>query len=102
MDDVGLEAFDDARQTPGGGQVKLGSRGDGDEVEPFVGAPAELAVRVGDERRLMPERSQAVDGQQHLVLAASPGSGRVDVQGEHCAQCGVRGAGCGVRACADC
>ena len=53
------------------------------QLEPFGGAPAQLAVGMRDERRALAERAQAVDGQQHLVLAAAPGPRGVDVEGEH-------------------
>ena len=64
-------------------EVHLGARRDRDQVEPLRGAPAQLAVRVRDQRRAVADRAQPVDRQQHLVLTAAPGSGRVDVEREH-------------------
>ena len=83
----GVELLDDARQPPRGRQVHFASRGaSGIELEPFGGALAQLAVRVGDEHRPVAERPQPVHGQQHLVLAAAPGPRGVDVQREHQAE----------------
>ena len=82
-----------ARQPPRRRQIHLGPRRDRDQLEPFGGAPPQLAVRMRDQRRAMADRAQAVDGQQHLVLAAAPGPRGVDVKREHYgARCGVRGA----------
>ena len=64
-------------------EIHLGPRRDRNQLEPFGRAPPQLAVGVRDQRRAMADRAQAVDGQQHLVLAAAPGSSGVDVQGEH-------------------
>ncbi len=83
VDDVGLQPLDDPRELPRRRQVHLGPRRDRNQVEPLRGAPAQLAVRVRDQRRAVADRAQPVDGQQHLVLAAAPGSGGVDVEGEH-------------------
>ena len=70
-------------EPPRRGEVHLGARRDRDEVQPFGGAAPELAVGMRDQRGAMPDRSQAVHGQQHLVLSAAPGPRRVDVEGEH-------------------
>jgi hypothetical protein len=37
-----------------------------------------------DEHRAVAERAHAEHRQQHLILAAAPGAGRVDVHREHC------------------
>ena len=92
VDDVRLQPLDDARQPPGRRQVHLGARRERDELEAFGGAAAQLAVRMRDERGPMPDLAQAVHGQQHLVLAAAPGPGGVDVEGEHQGS-GLRGSG---------
>ena len=83
VDDVGGEPPDDSREPPGRGQIHLGARRDRNQIQAFGRAAAELAVRVRDQRGAMPDRSQTVHGQQHLVLAAAPRSRRVDVKGEH-------------------
>ena len=80
---VGLETFHDSGETPGGGKIHFRSRRNRDQFESFVDPPAQLSVRMGHERRPMTDRSQAVHRQQDLVLSAAPGSGCVDVQGEH-------------------
>jgi hypothetical protein len=36
-----------------------------------------------DERSPVSGGTQAVDGQEDLILSAAPGASRVDVQGEH-------------------
>ncbi len=82
VDDVGLQLLDDAVQPPRSGEVHLGFRRERNELEPFGGALAQLAVRMRDERGTLADFAQAVDGQQHLVLPATPGSSGVDVQGE--------------------
>ena len=79
VDDIRPQALDDARQPPRRRQVHLAARSDWDEVEAFFHAPAQLAVRMCDERRPLAERPKAVHGQEHLVLAAPPGARRVDV-----------------------
>ena len=79
----GPSRSNDPRQPPRRRQIHLGARRDRDQVETFRGAPAQLAVRVRDERRAVADRAQAVHGQQHLVLAAAPGPRGVDVEGKH-------------------
>ena len=64
-------------------EIHLGARRERDELESFGRAPAQLAVRVRDERRPMADLPQAVDGQQYLVLSATPRPGGVDVEREH-------------------
>src|SRR5262245_42757679 len=81
--DVGTEAPDDAPQTPGGREIHLTAWGERHQFESFFGTSAQLAVRVRDERRAVPERAQPVDGHQHLVLTTAPGAGGVDVEGKH-------------------
>ncbi len=80
-----------------GREVHLGPRRDRDQVEAFGRAAAQLAVGVRHERGALADRAQAVDGEQHLILAAPPGPRRVDVEGEHfrcwVPGCYVRGAG---------
>jgi len=83
VDDVRRQSANHAQQAPGGRQVHLGSRSDGDEFEAFGGAAAELAVWVRDQRGAVTDGAQAVHGHQHLVLTAAPRPGRVDVKGEH-------------------
>ena len=79
----GCSRLTSREKLPRGGQIHLGPRRDRNQVEPFGRAPPQLAVRMRDQRRAMADRAQAVDGQQHLVLAAAPGSRRVDVKREH-------------------
>ena len=55
----------------------------GRKLEPFVGAPPQLAVGVRDQHRAMADRAQAQHGDEHLVLPAAPGPRGVDVQREH-------------------
>jgi hypothetical protein len=80
MHDVRFQALDDAGQPPGGGEVHFRARRDRDQLETLVGAAPQHAVRMCDQCRPMTERVQAVDRQQDLVLAAAPGSRRVDVK----------------------
>jgi len=83
VNDVGPEPPDHSRKSPGRGQVHLGARRDWDQIQPFGRAAAELAVGMRNQSGAMPDRSQAVDGQQDLVLSAAPGSRRVDMEREH-------------------
>ena len=80
---VRREPFDDAGETPRRREIYFRSGSERNQLEPFGGAPAQLAVGVRDERRTMAERSKAVDGQQDLVLAAAPRPGGINVEGEH-------------------
>ena len=50
-----------------------------DEVEPLCRPAPELAVRMGNERRSLPDRPEPVHGQEDLVLTAAPRAGRVYV-----------------------
>ena len=93
VNDVGLEPLDDAREAPRRRQVHLGARRNRNQLESFAGAAPQLAVGVRDERGPMADRAQAVDGQQHLILAAAPRPRRVDVEGEHVRVLGVRRSG---------
>ena len=70
MDDVGLELLEQARQAPRRRQIHLRPRRERDEVEPFLRALPQLAVRMRDEHRAMAERAQAQHGRR------GPGSGR--------------------------
>ena len=54
-----------------------------DQLEPLCDPPPQLAVGMSDECGAMPDCAQAVDGQQDLILSASPGSRRIDVEREH-------------------
>jgi hypothetical protein len=81
--DGGPNVADDARQPPGGREVELGTRRERDEVGSLGRTPAQLALRVCDEHRTMTERAQTEDGQQCLVLPATPRPCGVDVEGEH-------------------
>ena len=83
VDDVGPQPLEHPRQPPGGRQVHFGPRRERNQLEPFGGPAPQLAVGMRHERRALADRAQAVDGQQHLVLAAAPGARRVDVQREH-------------------
>ena len=83
VDDVGPQPPDDSRKPPCGRQIHLGARRDGNQVEPLRGATSQLAVGMRDQGRPLPDRSQAVHGQQHLVLAATPSPCCVHVKGKH-------------------
>lgn len=83
MHDVRLPLVDDTRELPRGGEIDLVARRQGDEIRSFGRAAIELALGVGDEHGLVPERAQTEDGQENLVLSAAPGAGGVDVEGEH-------------------
>ena len=74
-----------AGQPPRRREIHLGARRERDELEPFGRPAAQLTVRVRDERRAMADFPEAIDGQQDLVLATAPGTGRIDVQGKHVA-----------------
>ena len=74
---------DDARQPPRGREIDFAARRDRDELEPFGRAPPQLAVGCATSVGAVSDRAQAVHGQQHLVLPATPGPGGVDVEGEH-------------------
>mgnify|MGYP003694238259 CR=1 FL=1 len=80
VDDVRLQPLHDARQPPRRRQIHLGARRERDELEAFRRAPPQLAVGMRDQRRALPDLAQAVDGQQHLVLAAAPRPGGIDVE----------------------
>ena len=83
VDDVRLQLFHDAGKPPRGRQVHLCSRPERNELETFGRSLPELPIRVRDERGPVTERAQAIDGQQDLILSASPGSRRIDVEREH-------------------
>ena len=51
-------------------------------------AASKLPARVRHEHGAMSCRAQPHDGEQHLVLPAAPGGGRVDVDGEHARHAG--------------
>ena len=80
MNHVGAEPLEHSRQPPGGGEVHLGTGCQRHEVESLGGPPQQFAVRVGHQGRTMADFTQAVDGQQHLILAAAPAARGVDVQ----------------------
>jgi len=62
------------------------SRREGDEVQAFRGTAPQLTIRMRHQRGAVAQRAQAEHRDEHLVLAAAPGSGRVDVQRKHVAQ----------------
>ena len=80
VDDVGPELLEDAREPPRGGEIHLRARRQRKEVQPFVGAAAQLPARMGDERGAMSERAQAQHRHEHLVLTAPPGARGIDVE----------------------
>jgi hypothetical protein len=73
------ELPDDARQLPRRAQVDFAFRGECDQVGPFLGPAIEFALTVCDEHGAMPHGAKAENGQQDLVLSASPRSCRIDV-----------------------
>ena len=79
VNDVGRQPLHDARELPGRRQIHFRARRDWNQIQPFRGAAPELAVGMRDERRALAHRSQAVHGQQNLVLTASPGPRGVNV-----------------------
>jgi len=81
--DVGLQPANDPRQLPAGGQIDLAPRRQRNQLEAFRGPLAQLTVRMRNERRAMPDRPQAIHGEQHLVLPSAPGAGGVDVKRKH-------------------
>ena len=86
MDDLGPQAFHQTGQPPRRREVHLRARGERDELEAFRGAPPQLAVRMSDQRRAMPDFPQAVDGEQDLVLATTPRPRGIDMKREHIRQ----------------
>ena len=80
MNHVGAEPLEHSRQPPGGREVHFGAGGERHQVEPLGGSPQQFAVRVRHQGRAIADFTQAVDGQQHLILAAAPAARRVDVQ----------------------
>ena len=62
------------------------SRREGDQVEALRGTAPQLTIRMRDQRGAVAQRAQPEHRDEHLVLAAAPGSGRVDVQRKHVAQ----------------
>ena len=83
VNDVRFQAADQPREPPRRRQIHFRPRRQRNQVEALGGALPQLAERMRDERRALADRSQTVDRQQHLVLAAPPGSGRIHVQREH-------------------
>ena len=83
VQNVGTQPLDDARQLPGGGKIHLGARRERDELESLRHALHQFAAGMRHERRALTDGAQAVHRQQHLVLAAAPRSGRIDMKGEH-------------------
>ena len=83
MDHGGFQLFDDARHFPPRVQVELGAWPKANQIVSFGRAPGELTLRMRHEHRPMSTLAQSKDGKQNLPLAAAPGSGRVDVEGEH-------------------
>src|SRR6266487_6324649 len=73
----------DAREAPGGGEIHLRPWRHRHELEPFGRPTPQLAAGMRHERRPFADRAQTVHGQEHLVLAASPGPRGVDVKGKH-------------------
>jgi len=80
---IGREPLHDARETPRRGEIHLGTGRQRNQLEAFRRPPPQLAVGMRDECRTMANRAQAVDGQQHLILAAAPGSSGINVKGKH-------------------
>src|SRR5436309_2609590 len=83
VDNVGRELLHLLREPPGRGEIQLAARRQRDELLTLRDAAAKLGVRMGDERRAVTQCAQAVDRQPHLVLAAAPRPGRVNVKREH-------------------
>jgi hypothetical protein len=83
--DVGLHCREHARELPGGVKVEFAFRPERHEPQAFLAALRralrELAALVGDEHGRMAELAEARDGQQHLILAATPRAGGVNVNG---------------------
>ena len=52
----------------------------------FGRARVQLTLRMRDEHRPVPALAQSEDGQERLLLSASPGAGGVDVEAEHSSQ----------------
>ena len=74
------------RQLPRCGQVDLVERCETDEIHAFGRPRVQLALRMRDEHRPVPALAQSEDGQERLLLPASPGAGGVDVEAEHSSQ----------------
>lgn len=82
VDHVGPPLMDDAGQLPCGGQVDLTARYQADQVGSFRRTAIELALAVRHEHGPVPQGAKPQNRQEDLVLAAAPGAGRVDVEGE--------------------
>ena len=74
------------RELPRGGQIDLVARGEADQVHALCRARVQLPLRMRDEHRPVPALAQSKDGQEGLLLSASPDAGRVDVEAEHSSQ----------------
>ena len=83
VDDVRPKPLEDAGEPPAGSEVDFGARRQRDQLEAFRGAPPQLPVGMGDERRSTADRPQTVDGQKNLILPAAPSPRGVYVQREH-------------------
>lgn len=71
------------RQTPRGSDIDFGRDGEAQTFGRIGRAPVEFAVGMRDQQRPMPARTQALDGQEGLLLSAAPGAGGVEVEADH-------------------
>ena len=71
------------RQAPRRGDINFRRDGEPQTVRRIRRAPVEFAVGMRDQQRPMPARTQALDGQEGLLLSAAPGAGGVDVEADH-------------------
>ena len=76
----------DARQLPRCRKVDFVARSERNEIRPFGGAAIELALSVRNEHGPVTKGAKPKDGQEDLVLSATPCAGGVDVEGEHSSQ----------------
>jgi hypothetical protein len=83
VNDRGIQFSDDARQFPAGAQIDFGARPEANQIVAFRRTPRELTLRMRDEHGSVASLAKPEHGEQHLPLAATPGSGGIDMDREH-------------------
>ena len=83
VNDVGLEPLDEARQPPRGAGRFRCAGASGIRSSPSLARWRSSPLGCATRAARWPSARRPIDGEQHLVLAASPGARGVDVDGEH-------------------
>src|SRR6187402_508825 len=82
LDDPWRVLFQETLEPPGGVEIYLVSGCQGNQVCPFQHPPEQFTLRLRDEYCPVIETSQSKHRVHDLALAAAPGLGRVDMEGE--------------------